>query len=92
VETRLLGSGLGEDGVLTVVLVLDRCPVGGLELGRRDESDLAVKASVVEPVDVLDDGDLDVADALPAPLGRMRGLRMHSALNSELNASAIALS
>src|SRR5512139_3051720 len=44
-------------------------PVSGLELGRRNEPDLAVKSSVVEPVDVLGDGDLDIAHVLPAALG-----------------------
>src|SRR4051812_40961897 len=34
-----------------------------------DEPDLAVKAPVVEPVDVLGDGDLDIADRLPSALG-----------------------
>ena len=41
----------------------------GLTLGGRDEPDLAVKAPVVEPVDVLGDGDLHVDDRLPAALG-----------------------
>lgn len=68
-------------------------PVVGLELGGRDEPDLAVESSMVEPVDVLGDGDLNVAHRLPAAFrARMTGLRMHSALNSELSASAIALS
>ena len=40
----------------------------GLELGWRDEPDLAVKPSVVEPVDVFGDGDLNVDDGLPAAL------------------------
>jgi hypothetical protein len=39
--------------------------VGVLVLGGRNKSDLAVQASVVEPVDVLDDGNLEVVDALP---------------------------
>ncbi len=38
-----------------------------LELGWWDQSDLAVESSVVEPVDVLGDGDLEVVDALPWP-------------------------
>jgi hypothetical protein len=46
--------------------------VVGLELGRWDEPDLAVQASVVEPVDVLGDGDFDVTDVLPAALGAHR--------------------
>ena len=61
-------------------------------LRRWDVADLAVNPAVVEPVDVLGDGDLDFADPAQPPRGRMTGLRMHSALNSELNASAIALS
>jgi hypothetical protein len=36
-----------------------------LVLGRWDQADLAVQASVVKPVDVLRDGDLKVVDALP---------------------------
>lgn len=39
-EARSVGSGLGEDGDLTVVL--------SFELGRWDKSDLAVQAPVVE--------------------------------------------
>jgi len=42
--------------------------VGLLVLGRWDQPDLAVQASVVEPVDVLRDGDLEVVDVLPWPL------------------------
>lgn len=42
--------------------------VGLLELGRGDQSDLAVQASVVEPVDVFGDGDLQVVDVLPRSL------------------------
>jgi hypothetical protein len=38
------------------------------ELDGRDESDLAVQSSVVEPVDVLRDGDLEVVDALSRTL------------------------
>jgi hypothetical protein len=34
-------------------------------LGRRDKSDLAVQPSVVEPVDVPRDRDLQVVDVLP---------------------------
>ncbi len=40
----------------------------GLELHRRDGADLAVQASVVEPVDVLGDRDLEVVDVLPRAL------------------------
>ena len=43
---------------VVVVLVLDRW----------DESDLAAGPSVVEPVDVLGDGDLEVVDVLPRAL------------------------
>ncbi len=46
--------------VVTVLVVL--------ELGRRDESDLAVQATVIEPTDVLSDGDLEVVDAAPRAL------------------------
>jgi hypothetical protein len=56
-------------------------------LNRWDEADLAVQASVAEPVDVLGDGDLEVVDALRRSL-----FRTSSALNSELNASARARS
>src|SRR5690606_16834839 len=45
------------------------CPVVGLELGGRDEPGLAVKPSVVVPVDVFGGSDFDVADVLPAALG-----------------------
>jgi hypothetical protein len=37
-------------------------------LGRWDQADLAVQPSVVEPVDVLGGGDLQVVDALPGAL------------------------
>jgi hypothetical protein len=63
-----------------------------LELGWRHVVELAMQSPVVEPVDVFGDGDLDVADVLPSALGRMTGLRMHSALNNEFSVSAIALS
>ena len=45
---------------MTVVVVL--------ELGGWDQADLAVQAPVVEPVDVLGDGDLEVVDVLPGAL------------------------
>ena len=64
-EARLVGSGLGEDGVLTVVLAGLGCPVGGLVLCGWDEPEFAVEASVVEPVDVLGDRELEIADAVP---------------------------
>ncbi len=67
-EVWLVGSGLGEGRVLTVVFRGLGCPMVGLELGWRDEPDLAVKPSVVEPVDVFGDGDLNVDDGLPVAL------------------------
>ena len=50
------------------------------------------EAAFVKPVDVLGDGDLKVAARLRAAGGCTSGLRMRSALNSKLNASALALS
>jgi hypothetical protein len=58
-----------------------------LELDGWDEADLAVEASVVEPVDVFGDCDLEVVDALPGAF-----VAASSALKRELNASASALS
>ena len=55
-ETQFSGFRGLDDGVFTVVLLL--------VLDDWNHSDLAVKSSVVEPVDVLGDGDLDVVDAL----------------------------
>ena len=40
----------------------------GFVLGRWDVADLAVDPSMVEPVDVLGDGDLEVLDVAPRPL------------------------
>ena len=48
---------LGEAGDRTVVLLL--------ELHRWDVAAVAVQTPVVEPVDVLQGGDLDVVEALP---------------------------
>lgn len=42
---------------MTVVVVF--------ELGQRDEPDFAVQAAVVEPVDVLGGGDLDLVEVEP---------------------------
>jgi hypothetical protein len=53
--------------VTVVATVLCRWKVV-LVLGRRDQADLAVQASVVEPVDALGDGALEVVDALDAEL------------------------
>ena len=39
--------------------------MGRLELGRRDHADLAVEATMVEPVDVLESLELDVIEAAP---------------------------
>lgn len=59
----------------------------GLELGGRDVPDLAVRASVVEPVDVL--GERRVRRrSLTSSLWGMVGLRMTFGLNSEFSTSA----
>jgi hypothetical protein len=42
--------------------------VEGFELRGWDVAELAVEAALVEPVDVLGDGDLDVVDAGPGTL------------------------
>ena len=90
-EAWLVGSGFGEDRVLTVVLAGLCCLVGGLERGGWDESDLAMKASVVEPADVFGTAISTSATDFQPPLGRITGVRMHSALNSEFSASAMAV-
>lgn len=46
--------------------------MGGLELGWWEQTDLAVQSAVVEPVDVLGDCDLDVADGFPSASRCMR--------------------
>jgi len=61
--------------------------VGGLELGRWDVADRLQQPAVVEPVDPLQGGVLDVVDALP---GTRR--RMSSVLYSPMIVSASALS
>ena len=61
-------NGPGLDRCLGVVLGRDGDPMVGLELGLPAEAD-RMKALVVEPIDVLDDSDLDVAGWLPAALG-----------------------
>ena len=43
-------------------------------LDGRDQPDLAVQASEVEPVDVLSDSDLEVVDALPPPGARFAAI------------------
>jgi hypothetical protein len=55
--------------------------------GGWDVVEFAVQASVVVPVDVFDGGHLEIVEAAPGPF-----VRTSSALNSELNASAMALS
>jgi hypothetical protein len=60
VETQFSGFRGLDDQIFTVVLLL--------VLDGWDHSDLAVKSSVIEPVDLLGDGDLDVVDALPRAL------------------------
>jgi hypothetical protein len=59
VEARFCRGVLGEAGDGTVVVVL--------ELDRWDVAAGAVEAAVVEPVDVLQGGQLDVVEALPLP-------------------------
>jgi hypothetical protein len=54
-------AGLAEGGVLTVV--------GGLEFGGRDVSAGFLEAVVVEPVDVLEGGDLDLLGGVPGAAG-----------------------
>jgi hypothetical protein len=72
-------------------MIMVFCPVGGLELGGWDVAKLAVKSSMVAPLEVGGDGKLDVVDAAPAAAAQ-GAVAVHSALNSELSASAIALS
>ena len=55
------------------------------ERGRWDDADLAVQASVVEPVHLLGGGELEVGHPIHGPL-----LRTSSSLNGQLNASARA--
>ena len=59
-----------------------------LVLDRWEKPELAVEAAVVEPVDVLGDGDLEVVDALL----RTAVADELGTLNRLLNASARALS
>src|SRR5690606_6553552 len=58
--------GLGEDAGVRIVVDLGLGPVGGLVFGWRDVPELAVQSSVVVPVDVFGDGDLDITHVLPA--------------------------
>jgi hypothetical protein len=54
-------AGLGEGGLLTVV--------GGVEFGGWDVATGFEQPAVVEPVDVLEGGDLDLVDGAPRPAG-----------------------
>jgi hypothetical protein len=54
-----LGAGLGQRPVLTVV--------GGLFLGWGEHPDLAVEAAVVPPVEVLEEGELQLLDGPSGP-------------------------
>src|SRR5664280_24982 len=60
-------TGFDGDWDLPRSRVLSGCGVVvlGLELNGRDKADLAVKAAVIEPVDVLGDRDLQVVDGPP---------------------------
>src|SRR5450759_459935 len=60
-------TGFDGDWDLPRSRVLSGCGVVvlGLELNGRDKADLAVKAAVIEPVDVLGDRDLQVVDGAP---------------------------
>src|SRR5690606_30456896 len=60
-ETRLVESGLRG-------LTLLACLVHRLELRRRDVSDRAEKPAVVEPVDPLERGELDILEVAPRPV------------------------
>jgi hypothetical protein len=48
--------------------------MGRLELSRRDHPDLAVQATMVEPIDVLESLEFDVIEATPRPLVNQLGL------------------
>jgi hypothetical protein len=80
------------EGCLRGVPGRDLGPVVGLELDGWDEPDLAVKAPVVEPVDVLGDGDLNVADGFPAALGSHHGVADALGLEQRVECLAVALS
>src|SRR5664280_2140500 len=66
----LSSTGFDGDWDLPRSRVLSGCGVVvlGLELNGRDKADLAVKAAVIEPVDVLGDRDLQVVDGPPRAL------------------------
>src|SRR5664280_301785 len=66
----LSSTGFDGDVDLPRSRVLSGCGVVvlGLELNGRDKADLAVKAAVIEPVDVLGDRDLQVVDGPPRAL------------------------
>jgi hypothetical protein len=72
-------ASLGEGGILTVI--------GGPEFGRRNVTASLVEPPVVEPVDVLQSGKLDLRRGAPGP----RGL-ISSVLNKPITDSARALS
>ena len=67
---RLSRAGFSGGSELTLRRVSGRVAtvVGVLELGGWHQADLAVQAAVVEPVDVLGDGDLEAVDVLPRAL------------------------
>ena len=90
-EARLVGSGLGEDSVVWVVIDHGVCPVGGLELGGCDVGKLAVETSMVVPVDVGGDGEFDVVDTAPAAAAQ-DGVADAFGFEQEFSASAMALS
>lgn len=86
--------GSGPDGDV-VFRVFDRrlgCPLGVLGFDGRDHADLTVEAAMVEPVGLVRTAISTSRIEAQPPFGRIAGPWMNSDLNSELNASARALS
>ena len=90
-ETRLLGSGPGGDGCFRVVLRAEAGPVVGLELRWRDEPDLPWRRRWLNQSTYWATAISTSLTDFHPPSGRMTRLRMHSVLNSEFSASAVAL-
>jgi hypothetical protein len=69
-DTAIVGSD--DDGCLG--RCLDLCGVESLELGRRDVAERLVQACAVEPAEVLDDGEFDLAAGAPDAIADELGL------------------
>lgn len=91
-ETSIVGSDFGEARAFRIVLGPASSPVVGFQLGWRDEFDFSVGRRWLYGSTYSATAILTEVPCCHRPAVRLTGFRIHSALNKDFRASAMALS